>query len=96
MKSPKFPEEEFKHRYKEGVKEIFLKHFQFSHEPVPKQVIVLVSHHKAINRMLKFGKHLGKQKKVWAPCYCFTMYLELKTNDRRQDYEVTKINIVDL
>ena len=42
---------------------------------VQKQVIVLVSHHKAIKHLIKFAsKHTGtKIEKVFSPDYCFSM-----------------------
>ena len=47
------------------------------HQVAARQVLILVSHHKAINPLLKtYG--LGKHGHVWAPSYCFTMAFEFK------------------
>jgi len=83
-----FPEKKFKKRYIGGIEGIM--NHEFIRNPMQKQVIILVSHHKGIKHMFKWA---GKKIKISDPDYCTTLGFRIVSalNERGYDIKSTEI-----
>ncbi|CDW89685.1 phosphoglycerate mutase family protein [Stylonychia lemnae] len=93
LSNPSFPEdnEVFNDRYLKGFKEIINNHFILDAEQSKKQVLILVSHHKAINLLLKM---YNKKLRYNGPSYCATLGFRVVPDENSKDgFKITHTKV---